>query len=167
MDAVHSQPPAVRRSFAANCVSGGLLVLTLVITLLLGWNIDTLHVEGDIVCGSLPFAGVAIFAELFVRWQLHLARIGVHTTATPAKFIYEKPDRRHWMDPPILVIIYEYFTPAGGRWTGSTRDATAFGTGFGKNVFPEIVYDPAEPSSHMMIGDMWAVEWRQPTTAIN
>jgi hypothetical protein len=154
MDAVHSQHAAVRRSFAADCVFGGLLLLALVITLLLGWNTDNLHIEADILCGSLPFAGLAIFTELFVRWQLKLARTGVHTTATPAKFIYEKPDRRHWMDPPILVIIYEYVTPAGRRWTGSTRDATAFGTGFGKNVFPEIVYDPADPSSHMMIDDM-------------
>jgi hypothetical protein len=56
---------------------------------------------------------------------------------------------------------YEYVTPAGVRCTASTRNAAAFGPGFGQNVLRGIVYDSARPPRHMMIDDMWAVNWQE------
>jgi len=154
-----SQRPTVRRSFAARGIVGSLLVLAVAVPLVLGWSIAGDNIERAMLCGGLPFAVLAMGTELVVRRQMSLARTGVRT---PGTFVSSEPEelgRRRWAEIPALVITYEYFTAAGRRCTGTTKAAAAFGPGFGKSVLPEIVYDPADPPRHMMIDDMWAVDF--------
>lgn len=164
MGGSHSQQPAVRRSFAANAIVGGLLMFSIAVPLLLGWNIESDNIGWVMLCGGLLFAVLAMGAELVVRRQMGLARSGVRTPATFVSSECEVLSQRRWAEIPALVITYEYFTPAGRRCTGTTRAAGAFGPGFGKGVLPEIVYDPADAERHMMIDDMWAVNWQEELT---
>ena len=160
-----SQRPAVRRTWAANGIVGSLLVLAVAVPLVLGWNIAGEHIGRAMLYGGLPFAVLAMGAELVVRRQMSLARTGVHTPGTFVSSECEVLSRRDWAKIPAMVITYEYFAPAGRRCTGTTRNAGAFGPGFGKSVLPEIVYDPVHPPRHMMIDDMWAVNWREESSA--
>lgn len=158
---MHSQRVEVGRSFAANCIVGGLLELAFAVPLMLGLIMPRANFEGFMLFGGLPFVVLAMATELNVRSQLSLGRDGVRTPATFVKSECEVLSRRRWAEIPRLITTYEYFTLAGRRCTGKTMAAGAFGSGFGKSVHPEIVYDPADPPRHRMLNDMWALKWRE------